>query len=397
MKNKTIIIWGAWYGSKNVGDQALLISIADILNEVMSNPRIVVISASPDWVTTYTTRDSQVQLRAISFRKNFFEVVREFAHADYMVFGGGVPFYDDVSHSLAIFIITLLSFFFRVPNILWCVSSQVVKTNFSKLILRALMSRTKVFTCRDSHTFELLMECGADPGRLKIVADSAFTMQPTENNGGAALEMIKRAGSRYFDANNRELVALTPRLIRGMDGEAHTHYSPKSRADSEKELDTYAAVLDWLWNAGYQPLFIPMNTVSPDDDRMAARMIIDRASFGKYAWLVDEMVPPRMASSIYKYCKAGFVSRVHGSITAFIGGCPVAMYAFDKKHWGIMAQMDASDYIFDPAMNTENDAIIKMKALLDNREKTKVFRNQKLIELQESAKIPARQMKSLYH
>ena len=34
---KKIVIWGAWYGSRNVGDQLLLLAITDILYQHLTD------------------------------------------------------------------------------------------------------------------------------------------------------------------------------------------------------------------------------------------------------------------------------------------------------------------------------------------------------------------------
>ena len=392
MKNQqNVIIWGAWYGSGNVGDQALLLSIANLLNESFNNLRLVIITANPFLVKENTNRDTIVDCHPISPKKNFLDMILEFSRADYLIFGGGVPFYDDTSHTFATLFLVVVSIIFRVPIILWCVSSQVIKRKFTRLVLGLLVRYSKVLTCRDNHTFQLLLECGADPENLQIIAVSVFTINiPKENT--ASREMINRASRNSLEFNEKELIALTPRLLRGQDGEAHTHYSPKNKLDWEKELNVYASVLDWLWEAGYQPIFVPMNTIAPDDDRTASKLVMEGAKYGRNAWLVDEFVPPLLAAGIYRECKAGLVSRVHGSVTAFLGGCPVVMYAFDKKHVGIMAQIGTIDQIFDPELDNPQDAIRKINEIIISNKSNLTSMQSKLTELQKSARIPIHMM-----
>ena len=162
----------------------------------------------------------------------------------------------------------------------------------------------------------------------------------------------------------------------------------KIHADWEKELNVYASMLDRLWETGYQPIFISMNTVSPDDDRQASRLVMERAKYGNNAWLVNEGVPPMLAAGINNQCKAALVSRVHGSVNGFISLCPGVMYAFDKKHVGIMEQMVFSNQIFDPDVHSPDDAILKIEEILLQSEGIKDYMQKKLIELQKSARIP---------
>jgi polysaccharide pyruvyl transferase WcaK-like protein len=381
---KRIILWGAWYGSKNVGDQALLLSITDMLGEAIGDVEFIVITANPAHVMQYTKRDSSHRFLALHARKQFIEVVRAFASADLFVFGGGVPFYDDAAHSLAIAVLVTLARILSVPCALWAVSSQKIRSIWTKLILRYLLSWVSVTTCRDQHTVELLREHGAGVKGLHIVADPAFTLR--SNDEGYALRLLDRAG--WKSGQSRPLVALTPRLLRTEDGEAHTHYLPKTTEQYQKEVDTFAAVLDWLWENGFQPIFVPMNSFAPDNDRAAARDVMMKARHGTQALLVDEEIFPRDAENVYRRCSAAFVARVHGSVTAFLGRCPVMMYAFDLKHGGIMKQMGLSEYVFEPERHMPEDAVGRMSKLLRSREEIIAGMEKRNEDLVKQARVP---------
>jgi polysaccharide pyruvyl transferase WcaK-like protein len=363
MDRKQIILWGAWYGSKNVGDQALLLSITDMLGDVIDDIEFIVITADPSHVLEYTKRDSIHRFRALHARKKFLEVVKAFRSADVFIFGGGVPFYDDAVHSMAITILVTLARIFRVPCALWAVSSQKIGSVWTKLVLQYLLSWVSVMTCRDRHTVELLGDCGVEVSKLQIVADPAFTLHSNDRDNAAIF--LRRAG--WKPEQPRPLVALTPRLLRSADGEAHTHYTPKTDTDSRKEIDTFAALLDWLWENNYQPIFIPMHAVSPDDDRIAAHQIMRKSKFGGNTLIVNEVIHPRDAENVYRRCHAAFVARVHGMVTAFLGRCPVMMYAFDLKHAGIMEQVGLFEYVFRPERNSSEDAVRMMSRLLEAR------------------------------
>lgn len=364
MKNITrIILWGAWYGSKNVGDQALLLSIADLLGGALNDVEFIVVTDNPDHVYAYTQRDSTHRFKALHTRRQFLHIVKAFMSTDLFIFGGGVPFYDDWFHSIVIAFLSTLSKIFRVPCVLWAVSSQRIKSSFTRLVLRYLLSHASAITYRDEHTRQLFLECGMDDSFGELAADSAFTLISSDKHD--AMKLLEGAG--WYIDRSRPLVALTPRPLRSSDGEAHSHYSVKSDNQSHKEIEVFAGVLDWLWEKGYQPVFVPMNTVPPDDDREASRKIMAAAIHGGNALLIDEEIFPRVAANVYSYCQAAFVARVHGSILAFEGRCPVLMYAFDLKHVGIMEKMGFSGQIFDPEQHSVQDAMELMEEILQSR------------------------------
>lgn len=381
---KRIILWGAWYGSKNVGDQVLLLSITDMLGAAIEGAEFIVITANPAHVVEYTKRDSPYRFRALHARRQFPEMIKAFANADLFVFGGGVPFYDDTVHSFAIAVLVTLARAFRVPCVLWSVSSQKIRSAWTKLILRYLLSWTSVATCRDRHTLDLFRKCSSHATRWQIVPDPAFTLR--SNDGENVSRLLKRIG--WKSEQSRPLVALSPRLLRGKDGEAHIHYSPKSDADNQREVNSFAAVLDWLWENGYQPIFVPMNTVAPDDDRVASREIMARSQHGNQALLIDEEIFPRDVENVYKNCSAAFVARVHGSITAFLARCPMLMYAFDLKHGGIMEQMGLTEQILEPGRHLPEDAVEMMSKLLSSRTDLVQAMARKHEELVRQAQVP---------
>ena len=155
-------------------------------------------------------------------------------------------------------------------------------------------------------------------------------------------------------------------------------------------MTCFSAALDWLYEQGYQPLLVPMNTVPPDDDRIAARRIIHESRHGSHALLIDEEVRPRIAPAIYAMCNASFVARVHGSVTSMVANCPVMMYAFAPKHAGIMNSMGMSDYVLDEENATPARTIELLSKLLARRSDIRQFMAKRLVELQREALIPAK-------
>jgi polysaccharide pyruvyl transferase WcaK-like protein len=132
-----------------------------------------------------------------------------------------------------------------------------------------------------------------------------------------------------------------------------------------------------------------MNTYGADDDRVAARLCMKIAKHGNKALLIDEEVRPGEAPRLYGQCQASFVARVHGSVTSVLGGCPVIMYAFQPKHEGIMETMGLSEFSINSSTATADEAIQKLKILLDQRDILIDLTRTNLEVLKKSATIPA--------
>lgn len=383
---KQIILWGGWYGSNNVGDQSLLLAITDLLGAAYPDARFTILTANPDHVHSYTSRDSKFDIHAINTRKEFQRVVRAFKECDLFIFGGAVPFFDRASQILAMLVLTILARLFRVPYFLWSVSSQQVKSKFTKKIFGWVLKGACGVTYRDEFTRQLFLDCGLSAEKMTVGGDSAILLRT--DPADSVLNLLERSGWRPGD---RLLAALTPRTLRPFDGEAETHYTPQTPQQFQKEINAYSAVLDWLWENGYQPIFVPMNTVAPDDDRISCYKIMANARYGNFALLIDEEIYPRAASAIYRHCRVSMVSRVHGSIMSFKANCPVVMYAFDLKHIGIMREMGLSDAIFYPEENDASQAIEIMSKLLMYEKETHARLATNLEEYSEKSMIPVRQ------
>ena len=311
---KQVVIWGAWYGSHNVGDQALLLAITDILAQnVTENVQYKVLTNNASWIKEYTSRESQCQIAAIQSRQEIMAVIKAIKNCDLFIIGGGVPFFDQPSHVLVMLFLIGMVRCFRKPYLLWSVSSQAVRTKFATTAFRWVLAGTRAITYRDKATETLFASCGVSSEDMFQAADPGFALAWEDNV--SAPEILRDAG---WDPNGRPLVALTPRTLRPPDGESESHYRLHSPGEYRSEIASFAAAHDWLWENGYQPVFIPMNTVAPDDDLIAAGEIITAARYGKYALVVKKALRPRSVPGIYRQCQAGFVARVHGSIMAML-------------------------------------------------------------------------------
>jgi polysaccharide pyruvyl transferase WcaK-like protein len=343
-----------------------------------------VLTNDPEHVQNYTSQESSHHIQALHNRRQFPRVVQALASSDLFIFGGGVPFFEERKHVLAMALLVALARLARTPYMLWTVSSQEVHDPFAMKVFRWVLDGAQAITYRDPHTRDLFISTGTRRP-MQLAADSGFWLEPA---GPDKAEMLlQRAG---LQGEARPLVALTPRTLRPKDGEAETHYNPKTQEQFDQEIRCFSAALDWLWVHGYQPIFVPMNTAAPDDDRIASRRVIDCARHGQRALLVDEEIRPRLAPLVYGRCQASFVARVHGSITSMVSLCPVMMYAFAPKHVGIMASMGLEDYAMAESIASPEKTVELLSSLLANQAQLRQSIASRLVTLRQDAELPAR-------
>lgn len=377
-----IILWGAWYGSHNIGDQLLLLTITDILSSHVQNVSFTVLTDSSQQIHHYMDPTSRVNLRILESRKQLRKVIGSLASGQLFLLGGGVPFFQSPKQVLVMSFLTGLARIFHTPYGTWCVASQPITSPLAKFIFRWILNGAAFITTRDNFTTQLFQGMGVRKP-IEKVADSAFVFQARQADLG--LNAFQMVGQRLAQ---RPLLALTPRTLTGSDNRKQIHYRQQSQQQYQQELDCFAAILDWSWESGYQPIFIPMNTFSADDDRMAAIKIIDQSKSGKFALLIDQEITPQEAIYLYSLCQASFVARVHGAVTSAIAGTPVMMYAFQPKHSGIMQSMGLEAYSLSVEKSDPNDAITLMNKLLQNRSSVQQEMQNKIKENQISALRP---------
>ena len=388
-KAKKVILWGAWYGSRNIGDQLLLLMICELLDDTLDEVEYVVLTDDQEHVNDYTSRETTSFVTGLVARAQLLKIVKEVFGADIFIFGGGVPFFRQTKHLLAMVFLVTICKLGRTPYMTWSVSSQPVTSIMAKKVFGWILKGAAAITYRDLHTRVLFESCGVKHPML-LTADSAFNLQYRQSQ--FALEQLSRAGLRHTD---RPLIAMTPRTLVGAENVSGIHYSEQSISDYERELECFSALVDWCWEHGYQAIFIPMNSSGDDDDRIAAKACMKRSKHGMRTLLIDGEIRPKDASTLYRQCAAGFVARVHGSITAFIAECPVMMYAFQPKHKGIMESMGLQAYSMEAETASPQIAIKMFQQLLASRESVVAEMRIKNEELRDSARIPARLAKQI--
>jgi polysaccharide pyruvyl transferase WcaK-like protein len=361
----------------------LLLTISDLLQRELGSVRFTVLTDNPEHIKEYTSKESDIDFYILKSRRRIPEIIREIATADLFIFGGGVPFFQQTRHLAVMSFLVGLCRIFKTPYMTWCVSSQPVSSRIAIRIFKWVLNGAASITVRDDHTVQLFKRCKARQEIVKV-ADPAFTFQ--SRNLETDISQLDRAGERFPD---RPLIALTPRTLSGRDNKKENHYRMQSEEDYLREINCFAGVLDWCWENNFQSLFVPMNTYGPDDDRIAARLCMKIANYGDKALLIDEEIRPGVAPVIYGQCKASFVSRVHGSVTSVIGGCPVIMYAFQPKHTGIMEMIGLSEFSIDGDTASAEEVIHKLKTLLTQREVLIGKIDKELEGLRISARIPA--------
>ena len=121
-----ICIWGAWYESKNAGDQAILMAIASLLADRLPQAELIVFSNRPALTESYV-RSLQLKnltIRAISQRFQFTQAINALRRSDLFLVGGGTPIYDDRFHLLAFYLLVTVARLSGAKTMTYAISAR---------------------------------------------------------------------------------------------------------------------------------------------------------------------------------------------------------------------------------------------------------------------------------
>ncbi len=369
-----VCVWGAWYGSRNVGDQALLISLAQELCAHDPRAEITVISKNTRHIRAYMEREG-LRVRPVSKVRDFFRMVCAIRDADVFLFGGGVPFYDQWIHVGIMWFLTTLARLFKTPVVTLGVAAQYLKDPISRALYRRMLDRFEYVTVRDARTREEFEKLGIERD-LPVVGDVAFLMK------AAASDRVDRILEEEGISPERPLIFVVPRRITALQPFARAHYRRLKRTDAERMLTRLAHAADRLTDFG-QVVFMPFHTLEPDNDLRMAEDVIARMRHADRVNIIRRQCTPPEALGLLQRGSFLLGSRLHSIILSASAGCPCVMAAFDLKHFGIANLLGLDEYVLDLTNDHGPTPEELMERAWRNRESTRDQLNRRVATLRE--------------
>ena len=275
-----VVALGGYYGFKNAGDEAMLLSLVTELKSRGHEPWVL--SASPE----ETARELEV--RAFP-RMQIAALIRVLRGADFFLLGGGGLFQDRTSRrSLAYYLGLLrLARLFRTPAAAFGVSLGPLSPVGERAVSRALRGVSLVV--RDSMSLKYARRLGLSP---ELGGDPALLLQPPE-------------------------VAREPGLVL---------FIPRFGVPVEPLV--FAA--ERLQKLGYHVLALALQ---PDRDEEVLRAFknVPKEATGD----------PKRALYLIKSSEYVLSARLHGLVLAAIAGTPYAGIAYDPKVEGFALDTQA--------------------------------------------------------
>lgn len=163
------------YGTTNVGDQAILVSMIDALKKRLPNVRIDVLSRWPE--KTRRRHPGVKAIRSGVFR-GFFDTCRSIRKADVLIVGGGGLIQDASSFANLIFHLSrlILARLFRTPFVGCGLGVGPIESKFGRWLTGAVLKHARSMFVRDKPSAKFLQEIGIDNVPVIVTADFVLGM-----------------------------------------------------------------------------------------------------------------------------------------------------------------------------------------------------------------------------
>ena len=274
---------------------------------------------------------------------------------------GGL-YFGFVRSSLADLVYHLFSFSYPllfarrvgIPYVLYAQSFGPFHGAISRWWMRRLVAASVATWSRESYSQQTLLDLGAPPERMSVVADAAFGIDPGISRKQLDLSRYRLTPFSY--------VAIS---LRGLDAAGH------SRDLEENYRAVFREAIDWLVRIRQLTVVLVAHTSGPlekEDDRIISRQVwdtLDSSIRERTVLVVDDLSPVELAQL---YGSASFVvaTRFHAVVLSLCGGSPViAIPYFGVKTQGSLRDLGLSEFVIElnsltlESLQAKSDAILE--------------------------------------
>lgn len=266
-KQYDAIIHG-YYGFRNIGDDALLMSILKDLKRYKPDIRLLVLSRDP----SITTCDFQIDSIG---RFDMLRIFRAMMKSKAFIYGGGNLLQDNTStRSLFFYLSTVwLAKLLHLKVMFYANGIGPLRKKLSRFLTKKIINRVDIITLREEMSFKELKSMDISNPRILLTADAAFSVaegcessesnQSDQSNKGSdscAADILSTLGV----PTDKPLLGISLRKYPGHEKFEHEKYESAIARVADHMVEEYGAY----------PVFIPMQY--PDDipilKNAAARM-----------------------------------------------------------------------------------------------------------------------------
>lgn len=320
-----------YYGFRNIGDDALLMSIINDLKRYKPDIRLMILSKDP----IGTSKDFHVP--SIS-RISVLRIYKGMKNARAFIYGGGNLLQDNTStRSLFFYLSTVwLAKKLRLKIMFYANGIGPLKKRMNRLITKKIMNQVDVITLREALSFEELKSLDIGKPRILLTSDAALTV--TDDRKSIDTDILRQLDL----TSDKPLLGISLRKYPGHEKVEHEKYESAIAQAIDSMVSKYGA-----W-----PVFFPMQ--HPDDvpilENVAAKMKNE-------CTIVKEKLSIFQTFDLISGMHMLLGMRLHALVFAAVAAVPMVGLVYDPKIQGFLdciGQPSAGDvrtleyqYLFD--------------------------------------------------
>jgi polysaccharide pyruvyl transferase CsaB len=327
---KRICIWGGWYGSRNDGDNAILIGLAYALKKKINNVQITVFSKNPEYIA------EEYKVQAFSPHGQLLNILKSLSKTDLFIIGGGTPLFEDFHQLLILTFYFVWAKLFRKRIMIYAISAQDFKKRLSKFLIKTLLNRVDLITVRDPETRKILEEIGVSK-KIYLTADPAILLKPASSK--IVKEILTKEGILKM---NKPLIGICPRYI------SHTEhkrvYHPELTKENVMDFKKIIAKIIEHLSEFAEVVFIPLHTEYPDDDLRIIEEIMGITKNPIKIKLIKNQYKPHEVMGIIGAMDLLIGVRLHSLVFAAATYVPSVAISYGPKVKGFMEMIGQEKY-----------------------------------------------------
>ncbi len=343
-----ILVYGGWFGSGNLGDEAILQGVDQIIKRRLPEANLTALSINPEYTYEHTgVRGEKIESPRTLLR-NRERYLKLFKKTDAHLLTGGTPFYD-YGHLSRIIHLGLPALSARK---VYCfgVGSKPITTLRGREITRILLKNTAIISTRDAISKQILQSLSGKLAKpITVTGDSALMLDPVKSK------------------KETDHILFCPRRL--TENHKVLFHQETDRATINRIRHMQALAADRLIKDGYRVSFMPFHRVAPDDDRDEIRVI-------RNLMRSEAEVLPRPKDTTEALLEIGASTlvvglRLHSLILAAIQSTPFVSIDYDIKIQGFMERMNSPEYLSNTVHGLDTLYELAKKALVNQKEYSK--------------------------
>lgn len=372
--SKKILVYGGWFGSRNTGDEAILLAMLKNIRSCQNSKLMITVFSEDPHFT-----EKNYGVRALDANLLFSEVFHAYFETDLFVVSGGTPLYD-YDHLFRFYRIGLAKILGK-PIMFYAISTKNIESQIGRFITRLLVNMADVITVRDSESIRILNDLGITRDIL-CTADPAITLRAIKER--RFIDIFLREGLKP----DSTLIGICPRCF--STNYKQLYHSPVSKTTIDNYITSLARTADYLINQGYRIVFIPFHSVPPDNDRDSIAKVLRLMKHHDNTHILNEDYAPTEIIEIISKLKLVIGTRLHSLIFSASTFVPMVAIDYEPKITGFMKSIGQEEFLCKIEEIEPESLILKVQKALSSSKRVRQELRKEIPKLQERAVLNAR-------